>query len=90
MLRTEWPTCPAVELRQQLRQLPVAAALQLSVTERQLESRDQSLVLALGTDDLLEVRLPELSDAVPCCMSASLLMLHAVHLASQLHPSLLS
>ena len=73
MLRTEWPTCPAVELQQQLRQLPVAAALQLSVTARQLESRDQSLVLALGTDDLLEVRAPEPSAALPCWMSDSLI-----------------
>ena len=75
MLRAEWPTCPAVELRRQLRQLPVAAALQLSVTARQLESRDQSLVLALGSDDLLEVRLPEGPEAEPCCMSAMLITL---------------
>ena len=85
-----WPTCPAVELRQQLRQLPVAAALQLSVTARQLESQEHSLVLALDSHDLLEVRLPELSEAVPGCISASLGMLHDVHLASRLQRSLLS
>ena len=90
MLRTEWHVSPAVELQQQLRHLPVAAALQLSVTARQLESQDQFLVLALGSDNLLEVRVPELLEAVPCCMSACPVMLHAVHLASRLHPSLLS
>lgn len=65
-------TCSAAELRQQLQRLPVAAALQLSVTARQLKSQDQSLLLALGSDDLLEVRLPELSEAALYCMSVSL------------------
>ena len=86
MLRTEWHVSPAVELQQQLRHLPVAAALQLSVTARQLESQDQFLVLALGSDNLLEVRVPELLEAVPCCMAACPVMLHAVHLASPIAP----
>ena len=77
------------ELRQQLQRLPVAAAMQLRVTARQLKSQDQSLLLALGSDDLLEVRLPELSEAAPYWMSVSLITLHAAHLASRLQSSCL-